>query len=93
MTRKRSTQRGIACPECGSDRSEVNESRHNPGDNTIRRRRICHGCLARYTTYEMLTHPSVINQMADHAASNLVGRAELEPFLQDLQKLIDKHRA
>jgi hypothetical protein len=93
MTRKRSTQRGIACPECGSDRSEVNESRHNPGDNTIRRRRICHGCLARYTTYETLTRPAVINQMADHATSHLVGRDALDPFLQDLQKLIDKHRA
>jgi hypothetical protein len=31
--------------------------------------------------------------MADHAASHLAGRAELDPFLQDLQDLIDKHRA
>ena len=92
MTRKRSTQRGIACPECGSDRSEVNESRHNPGNNTIRRRRICHSCLARYTTYETLMRPAVINQMADHATSHLVNSDSLDSFLQDLQNLINKHR-
>jgi hypothetical protein len=93
MSIEPTTQRGIACPVCGSDQSKVNETRHLASHNCIRRRKICRNCRARYTTYETLTPPSVINQMADHAASHLAGRAELDPFLQDLQDLIDKHRA
>ena len=92
MTRKRSTQRGIPCPDCGSDQSTVNESRHTPADNTIRRRRECKECGNKYTTYETTTSPRLVSHMADHATSHLVGGNDLRLFLIELQQLIAKHQ-
>lgn len=42
---------GVACPECGCCDSEVKDSRRSM--RTIRRRRICMGCMARFTTHEI----------------------------------------
>jgi len=42
---------GIPCPACGSDSSDVVDSR--PTHGAFRRRRQC-GCGARFTTYEMV---------------------------------------
>lgn len=43
---------GMACPECGHSSSEVKDSRPAPRGR-IRRRRQCHHCQAKYTTYEV----------------------------------------
>ena len=45
------------CPKCGSDDSKVIESRDTGG--SIRRRRECEKCNARYTTYERLERPNL----------------------------------
>lgn len=42
---------GFPCPECGEVGSEVVDSRPRP--NSIRRRRECTACGARFTTVEM----------------------------------------
>lgn len=41
---------GVRCVECGSDQTEVIDSR--PGPNKVRRRRKCTRCLRRFTTEE-----------------------------------------
>lgn len=40
----------LSCPKCGSDHSTVSDSRGR--HDAIRRRRNCHQCGFRYTTYE-----------------------------------------
>lgn len=42
---------GVACPQCDSRRSTVVDSRAS--GHTVRRRRKCSGCGARFTTYEV----------------------------------------
>lgn len=42
--------RGVLCPACGSNSSRVVDSREQPG--TIRRRRECVKCDARWSTEE-----------------------------------------
>lgn len=44
----------MRCPYCGSDNTQVKDSRPS-GDNTsIRRRRICADCGGRFTTFERI---------------------------------------
>lgn len=47
---------GVRCVECGSDQSEVIDSR--PGPNKVRRRRRCTNCFRRFTTEETVLKPS-----------------------------------
>ena len=47
----------MRCPKCNSDESKVVESRDTGG--SIRRRRECDDCSARYTTYERLERPNL----------------------------------
>lgn len=44
---------GLACPRCGVSQSRVRDTR--PSLDMIRRRRVCDGCSARYTTFELAT--------------------------------------
>lgn len=44
----------IRCPECGSEKSYVYDSRNHTRKNARRRRLQCAGCNHRYTTYEIL---------------------------------------
>ncbi len=47
----------LACPECGSQRNDVKDSRHAERNGFagpyIRRRRRCRNCHERFTTYEI----------------------------------------
>ena len=43
---------GMCCPTCGGTASYVKDTRPAPG-NSVRRRRLCHHCKNRWTTYEM----------------------------------------
>lgn len=40
------------CPFCKCNNSQVKDSRYTPGQNSIRRRRQCLLCNAKFTTYE-----------------------------------------
>ena len=42
----------MQCPYCGSDNTNVKDSRPAEDGNAIRRRRQCERCGARFTTYE-----------------------------------------
>ncbi|PHR56805.1 MAG: transcriptional regulator NrdR [Robiginitomaculum sp.] len=42
----------MRCPFCASDDSQVKDSRHTEDGHTIRRRRLCSSCGARFTTFE-----------------------------------------
>ena len=42
----------MKCPLCGHDNDRVLDSRASEDGSAIRRRRLCHSCNRRYTTYE-----------------------------------------
>lgn len=42
----------MKCPYCGTDNSQVVDSRENEDGDTVRRRRRCLACDKRFTTYE-----------------------------------------
>jgi len=42
----------MRCPFCAHDDSQVKDSRPSEDNSTIRRRRQCEGCGARFTTFE-----------------------------------------
>src|SRR5689334_13031465 len=42
----------MRCPFCGNDDAQVKDSRPTEDNSTIRRRRLCSGCGARFTTFE-----------------------------------------
>jgi transcriptional repressor NrdR len=42
----------LICPYCGHDDDRVIDSRASEGGLVVRRRRECHNCEKRYTTYE-----------------------------------------
>ena len=44
----------MKCPSCGSDEIKVVDSRPVEDNNSIRRRRECLRCRARFTTYEVI---------------------------------------
>lgn len=44
----------MKCPSCGSDDIKVVDSRPVDDNNSIRRRRECLNCRARFTTYEVI---------------------------------------
>ncbi len=44
----------MRCPFCGHDDSQVKDSRSSEDGAAIRRRRLCNGCGARFTTYERI---------------------------------------
>lgn len=54
----------MRCPFCGTDDTQVVDSRVNDEGNSIRRRRRCTTCDKRFTTYESveLTLPQVVKQ-------------------------------
>lgn len=54
----------MKCPFCGTNDTQVVDSRVNDEGNSIRRRRRCSECDKRFTTYESveLTLPQVVKQ-------------------------------
>ena len=42
----------MRCPFCGHDETQVKDSRPSEDNTSIRRRRQCPACAARFTTFE-----------------------------------------
>ena len=42
----------MQCPFCNRDDTQVKDSRTSSDGNTIKRRRVCQGCNAKFTTFE-----------------------------------------
>lgn len=51
MPKHQLRESGVPCPRCGSRLSDVKDSR--PSSTTIRRRRTCRACKAKFTTHEV----------------------------------------
>lgn len=73
------------CPQCGHEKTEVRDSR--PYGETIRRRRRCHACAHRFSTYEILQEEYDVIAASDTNALKRVGRAaaELQRVLGELK--------
>jgi transcriptional repressor NrdR len=48
----------VQCPSCGSDDTQVTETRPAP-KNELRRRRVCQACKQRFTTREQIAAPQL----------------------------------
>ena len=59
----------MKCPFCGSDDTQVIDSRVSEAGDSIRRRRRCTGCQKRFTTYETveLRLPQVVKSNGNRA--------------------------
>ena len=67
----------MLCPNCGNGDTKVVDSRSSDDDTSIRRRRECLECGARFTTYERIEQAPVMILKKD---------GSVEPF--DKQKLL-----
>lgn len=50
----------MRCPACGADDDRVVDSRPTAAGDAIRRRRECHGCGLRFTTFERVELPELL---------------------------------
>ncbi len=50
----------MRCPGCGTDDDRVVDSRPAAAGDAIRRRRECHGCGLRFTTFERVELPDLL---------------------------------
>jgi transcriptional repressor NrdR len=50
----------VRCPGCGTDDDRVVDSRPAAAGDAIRRRRECHGCGLRFTTFERVELPELV---------------------------------
>jgi len=50
----------VRCPGCGTDDDRVVDSRPAAAGDAIRRRRECHGCGLRFTTFERVELPDLL---------------------------------
>lgn len=50
----------MKCPYCGSNKTEVVETRDSEDLETIRRRRACLSCKKRFTTYERVENINLV---------------------------------
>jgi transcriptional repressor NrdR len=50
----------VRCPFCAHDNSQVKDSRPSEDNTSIRRRRQCEGCGARFTTFERVQLREVV---------------------------------
>ncbi len=59
----------MRCPFCGSDDTQVKDSRPTEDNATIRRRRFCSNCGSRFTTFErvQLRELTVVKKNGDRA--------------------------
>ena len=59
----------MRCPFCGSDDTQVKDSRPTEDNSTIRRRRYCTSCGSRFTTFErvQLRELTVVKKDGDKA--------------------------
>ena len=69
----------MKCPACGCEKSQVIDSRPVEENNSIKRRRECLKCKARFTTYEIIDqqgppHARVFTARALRGSGEEIGR-------------------
>jgi len=55
----------MRCPTCGSNSDEVLDTRNIEGSSVVKRRRLCHQCKKRFTTYERVEFPHLMVVKSD----------------------------
>ncbi|MEM8833431.1 MAG: transcriptional regulator NrdR [Pseudomonadota bacterium] len=58
----------MRCPFCQSEESQVKDSRPTEDSSAIRRRRVCGGCGARFTTFERIQLRELMVKKSDGKA-------------------------
>lgn len=66
----------MICPECGSEKTRVTDSR-SCSDGSIRRRRQCDKCKSRFTTYERVSERAIAVVKRDGNMVELYDRNKL----------------
>ncbi len=61
----------MRCPFCGTDDSQVKDSRPTDDGGAIRRRRSCPNCAARFTTFERVQLRELIGELVMEALASL----------------------
>lgn len=60
----------MRCPACDHEHSATVDTRPKP--KAIYRRRLCTGCGHRWTTYETMLKPGIINKMLDNLIDEMI---------------------
>ncbi len=97
----------MQCPFCASSRTRVVDSRPIEGGSAIRRRRVCHGCRNRFTTYERSVVPLMVRKrdgrfepfkvekiqagFASALADRPVTRKRLEAMIAEVEAVARSH--
>lgn len=74
----------LSCPECGKFRVAVTDSRATLSQTMIRRRRCCHDCWHRWTTYE------ISGDLIDDILNLTTTLDDLERFSKDIGRVAAK---
>ena len=78
----------MKCPFCGDQESKVVDSRHSEDGLSIRRRRECHTCQRRFTTYEMVESLPIIVVKRDGTRQNF----DRNKILNSMVRAFDKRQ-
>ncbi|MDO4635657.1 MAG: transcriptional regulator NrdR [Streptococcus sp.] len=76
----------MRCPKCGNNKSSVIDSRQTEDGNTIRRRRECEECHARFTTFERLEEVPLLVVKKDKTREQFSRDKILNGIIQSAQK-------
>lgn len=76
----------MRCPKCGNNKSSVIDSRQTEDGNTIRRRRECEECNARFTTFERLEEVPLLVVKKDKTREQFSRDKILNGIIQSAQK-------
>lgn len=76
----------MRCPKCGNNKSSVIDSRQTEDGNTIRRRRECEECHARFTTFERLEEVPLLVVKKDKTREKFSRDKILNGIIQSAQK-------
>jgi len=80
----------VRCPECGKDDDHVVDSRPQPDGESIRRRRECHACSARFTTFERIERPPLMVRKRSGAIVPFEARRVLEGMARAAKDRIER---
>src|SRR5690606_12193039 len=76
----------MRCPFCGHDDTQVKDSRPSEDNSSIRRRRVCMGCNARFTTFERVQLRELVVVKSNGARESF----DREEFMRSLRIALRK---
>ena len=73
----------MRCPKCQHNKSSVIDSRQAEDGNTIRRRRECDSCHARFTTFERVEEVPLLVVKKDGTREQFLSRQDFQWYLDE----------